>query len=161
MVVEESVHTGDQIDFTMKPVLYFAVTRNLKEGSNFCAIEVTSISSSHFTWIRECTLHNNSAGRYILISKYKGDKLRMINKSLGIFQTTAIPSQTTSVAKLFHGQCHPPPPPPPPHTHTHQCRKIILWSMSIFPLPNYQCRKIIQNLWSVSFSPLPSVHKPF
>lgn len=45
-VVEESVHTGDQIDFTMKPVLYFAVTRNLKEGSNFRAIEVTSISEA-------------------------------------------------------------------------------------------------------------------
>lgn len=44
--------------------------------------------ANNSAWIHQCGVHNHSAGRYMLISKDEGEKLRMINKALGIFQTT-------------------------------------------------------------------------
>ena len=42
LVVQKDVHIGDQVDFMLKPKLYFGVVRNMVEGDVFTSLEITS-----------------------------------------------------------------------------------------------------------------------
>ena len=42
LVTQEDVHIGDQVDFMLKPQLFFAVVRNMHVGQVFTSLEITS-----------------------------------------------------------------------------------------------------------------------
>lgn len=42
LVTQPEVRTGDQVNFMLKPVLYFAVARNIQVGEVFTSLEITS-----------------------------------------------------------------------------------------------------------------------
>ncbi|XP_019853430.1 PREDICTED: uncharacterized protein LOC109582855 [Amphimedon queenslandica] len=42
LVVQKDVHVGNQVDFMLKPKLYFGVVRNMVQGDVFTSLEITS-----------------------------------------------------------------------------------------------------------------------
>ena len=42
ILMQKDVHVGDQVDFLVKPILYFGVTKNLDYGRAFFTFEIMS-----------------------------------------------------------------------------------------------------------------------
>lgn len=42
LVVQKDVRIGDQVDFMLKPKIFFAVVRNMHVGKIFTSLEITS-----------------------------------------------------------------------------------------------------------------------
>ena len=42
LLVQKDVRIGDQVDFTLKPIISFAVVRNMHIGKVFSSLEITS-----------------------------------------------------------------------------------------------------------------------
>ena len=42
LLVQKDVRVGDQVDFTLKPIISFAVVRNMHVGKVFTSLEITS-----------------------------------------------------------------------------------------------------------------------
>ena len=66
MLVEKSVHVGNQADFMLKPKLCFGVARNINVGDTFTDCEITSTYTefdlSNFPNGLQVTLTEQSGG---------------------------------------------------------------------------------------------------
>ena len=76
IVVEQDVNVGDQVDFMLKPTLYFAVDKNKTVRATFTCVEISQCFtpfdlSSYQNGLNVILTQETSGGRYL----FKGDPM--------------------------------------------------------------------------------------
>jgi dynein heavy chain 1 len=76
LVTQQDVHVGDQVDFMLKPKIYFAVVRNMHVGEVFTSLEITSSNtefdlSDYPNGIKVTLSEASSGGKYTFTASQK------------------------------------------------------------------------------------------
>ena len=77
IVVEQDVNVGDQVDFMLKPTLYFAVDRNKTVRATFTSVDISQCFtpfdlSSYQNGLKVTLIQEASGGKYV----FNGDPMR-------------------------------------------------------------------------------------
>ena len=76
LITQKDVHSGDQIDFLLKPKIYFAVIRNCQVGDVFTSMEITTkmteFDLSNYPNGLEIILYEDAgSGEYLFVGESK------------------------------------------------------------------------------------------